>query len=298
MKRFIDTSLGSVAVRIRPASSSTRIPPDSPPWVLLHGASGSWRTFRELARNGALPDTGDLVIIDLPGWGDSPGSRLPFTVEQQSSAVVEVLRALGYRSWYLFGHSMGAVLALDIAASHPEETHAVVALSPTALTAVAALNHPLRHPAMAPLLGMCGLMFILRALGRSAPALLRTVERAGLLRLVLRPFFAHPSVLPRQVFADLALDARPASFLAAAHALRKYDAGTWHSISAPAVLVRGNKDIFTPPDELRALAALIPHAHRVVLDDTGHFAHIEDATGTAGLMTALRAASQTLDALD
>ena len=297
MKRFIDTSLGSVAVRTRPAHSSTRTPPGTPPWVFLHGASGSWRTFRELARSGALPDECDQVIIDLPGWGDSPGS-LPFTVEQQGSAVVEVLRALNHRSWYLFGHSMGAVLALDIAASHPQETHAVVALSPTALAAGAALNHPLRHPAMAPLLGMCGLMLILRALGRSAPALLRTAERAGLLRLILRPFFARPSVLQRQVFADLALDARPASFIAAAHALRKYDAGTWHSISAPVVLVRGSKDIFTPPGELRSLAALIPHAQRVVLDRTGHFAQIEDAAGTAGLMAALRAASQTLDALD
>ena len=297
MKRFIHTSLGSVAVRIRPAHSSARITPGTPPWVLLHGASGSWRTFRELVRSPVLPDTCDHVMIDLPGWGESPG-MLPFTVEQQGRAVAEVLRGLNYRSWYLFGHSMGAVLALDIAASHPEETHAVVALSPTALTAGAALNHPLRHPSMAPLLGMFGLMFILRILGRAAPWLLRRAERAGLLRLVLGPFFAAPSDLQRPVFADLALDARPASFIAAAHALKKYDAGTWHSITAPVVLARGSKDIFTPPGELRSLAALMPHSQSVVLNRTGHFAQIENPAETAGLMTALRAASKTLDAPD
>ena len=297
MMRFVHTSLGRVAVRVHAGSSNAKDGPRSPPWVFLHGASGSWRTFRALTFSRALPEECDQVFLDLPGWGDSPG-QLPFTVEQQSRAVVEALRAFSYRSWYLFGHSMGAVLALDIAASHPEETHAVVALSPTALTAVAALNRPLRHPAMAPLVGMYILMFILRALGRTAPAVLRLAERSRLLHLVLRPFFARPSLLQRQVFADLAVDARPASFIAAASALKKYDAGTWQSITAPTILARGSRDIFTPRAEVRALATLIPHAQSVVLTGTGHFAHIEDPAGTAALLTALRAASQTLDGFD
>lgn len=297
MQRFVDTSLGTVAVRVQSGSSRGIGKTGSPPWVFLHGASGSWRTFRALTLEGALPDDSDRVFLDLPGWGDSPG-RLPFTVEQQGNAAVEALTALNYRSWYLFGHSMGAVLALDIAASHPDATLAVVALSPTALTTGAALSRPLHHPAMAPLVGMYGLMFILRALGRTAPVILRIAERSGLLRLILSPLFARPGLIQRQVFADLATDARPASFLAAADALRKYDAGTWRSITAPTVLARGNKDIFTPPAELRSLAALLPHARSAVLGGSGHFAHIEDPAGTAALMIALRPASQTLDGLD
>lgn len=297
MKRFINTSLGTVAVRVHSNPLSGMGRPGSPPWVFLHGASGSWRTFRTLTLEGALPVGCDRVFLDLPGWGDSPG-RLPFTVEQQGSAVVEALTALNYRSWYLFGHSMGAVLALDIAASHPDETRAVVALSPTALTAGAALSQPLRHLAMAPMIGMYGLMSILRALGRAAPAVLRIAERSGLLRLILSPFFARPASMPRRVFADLAVDVRPAAFVAAADALRKYDAGTWRSITAPTILARGSRDIFTPPAELRSLAALLPHARSAVLDSTGHFAHIEDPAATAALMAALSAAPQTLDGLD
>jgi pimeloyl-ACP methyl ester carboxylesterase len=211
---------------------------------------------------------------------------------------VEALRVLNYRTWNLFGHSMGAVLALDIAASHPDETGAVVALSPTALTAVAALNQPLRHPAMAPLVGMYAIMSALRALGRSTPTLLRIAERTGLLRFVLSPLFARPFLLRREVFTDLAADARPASFVAAASALRRYDAGTWQSIAAPTILARGSRDIFTPSAELRALANLIPHARSVVLAGSGHFAHIEDPAAIAELLTTLCAAAEPLDGLD
>lgn len=244
-----------------------------------------------------FPEESDRVFLDLPGWGDSDG-QLHFTVEQQGSAVVEALRALGYRSWSLFGHSMGAVLALDIAAACPKETRAVIALSPTALTAGAALNQPLRHPAMAPLVGMYGLMSILRALGRTAPALLRAAERTGLLRLVLGPLFARPSLLQRQVFADLATDARPSSFIAAAAALGKYDVGPWRFITAPTVLARGSRDIFTPHAEIHALASIIPHARTVELAGSGHFPHIEDPAGTAELLAALRPATQSLNSLD
>lgn len=295
VKHSISTSLGTVVVRVQPAHP-TLAPGQNPPWVFLHGASGSWRTFRAQTGAAAPHAVCDLVLLDLPGWGDS-GCSGTFTVNEQSRAVVEALTALSYRSWYLFGHSMGAVLALDIAASYPTGTHAVVALSPTALTAQTALSQPLRHPTMAPLVGMYALMALLRALGRLTPALLRLVERLGLLRLILGPLFARPFRLPRQIFKDLADDARPASFLAASSALRKYDAGTWRSIAAPTILARGSKDIFTRPAEFRALAALLPHAHVVVLPGTGHFAHLEDPAAIDGLLSRLRPASDFLDGL-
>ncbi len=295
MKRSISTSLGTAVVRVLPAMSPATPGQKAPPWVFLHGASGSWRTFR--AQMNQPHSRFDLVFLDLPGWGDSEVSGT-FAVHQQSRAVVEVLTSLGYRSWYLFGHSMGAVLALDIAASCPAETHAVLALSPTALTAQTALSQPFRHPAMAPLVGMYVLMVLLRAFGRQSSVLLRLVERLGLLRLILSPLFARPFSLRRQVFEDLAIDARPASFIAASSALRKYDAGIWRSIATPTVLARGSKDIFTRPAELHALAALLPHAHAVVLADAGHFAHLEDPAAVSGLLSRLRPASDSLNGSD
>ncbi|GAB3532308.1 alpha/beta fold hydrolase [Arthrobacter tecti] len=278
MKQTVSTRLGPVAVRIRKGTT-----PAAPPWVFLHGASGSWRTFSALLDTRAPGRESDIVLIDLPGWGDSPGT-FPFTIEEQGAAVRTVLRALGYRSWSIFGHSMGGVLAMEIAASEPGKTRAVVVLSPTALTAAAALGNPLRNPTMAPLVGMYALMRFLGGTRKAAPKLLGFARRTGLLRLALAPFFAHPSGVRAQVFTDLARDARPASFIAAARALRQYDVGRWRGISCPTVLVRGEKDIFTPAAELRELTTLIPHARTVVLAGAGHFAHVEDPNAIAALL--------------
>lgn len=270
---------------------------EAPPWVLLHGASGSWRTFNELLNSTALPGDRDIVVIDLPGWGDSPG-RLPFTIEEQGKAVAEVLHVLNYRSWCLFGHSMGGVLSLEIATSAPRQTLAVVVLSPTALTAAAALSHPSRHLSMAPLVGMFCLMLFLRTARSAAPKLLQFARQTGLLRLILGPFFAHPSRIPARAFSDLALDARPASFIAAAEALKNYDVGKWRSITCRTVLARGSHDIFTPAAELHKLSALIPHAQLANLAETGHFAHVEDADATLRLLADLFPVTQPLDSFD
>lgn len=288
----VETPLGQVTARVRPGSTG-----EAPPWVLLHGAAGSWRTFIELLNSKAVPQGRDLVVIDLPGWGDSPGS-LPFTVEEQGEAVIQVLHALGYRRWRLLGHSMGGVLALEIAARAPQDTLAVVVLSPTAVTAAAALGQPLRHLRMAPLYGMYLLMRFLKATGRYAPKLLSFALHTGLLRLILRPFFTRPSRVPERVFRDLAADARPASFLAAAEALRQYDVARWRAIAAATLLARGEKDVFTPAGELHELAALIPHAHCIVLPGAGHFAQLEHPDETALLLASLDFLTQSLDRPD
>ncbi len=281
MLRTIPTSLGPVAVRIHSGSVT-----NATPWVLLHGASGSWRTFNRTI-SGFVSDacTGpeqDLVIIDLPGWGDSP-ARIPFTIEEQGRAVIEVLTALNYAGWRILGHSMGGVLALEIAAAAPRVTLAVVVVSPTARTAAAALRKPFQHPGMAPLVGMYGIMRLLRAVGPATPILLSAARRTGLLRIILAPFFARPSTMTTEVFDDLALDIRPASFLAAADALLQYDVERWRSIATSVLLVRGEKDIFTPQGELDELSALIPGARTAVMPGTGHFAHLEDTQALSQL---------------
>ncbi|WP_081746891.1 alpha/beta hydrolase [Arthrobacter sp. H5] len=278
MNIVMGTLLGPVTVRI-----TQRAGLNAPPWVLLHGASGSWRTFRELQSSPAFPGGSDAVAIDLPGWGDSPG-RCPFTIEEQGTVVAAILTALGYHSWHLFGHSMGGVLALEVAAAHPERTLTAVVLSPTALSAARALHRPLRHLPMAPLVGMYWVMRFLNLTGPSARPLVAFALRIRLLPLILGPFFSRPAGLPAGVFADLAGDVRPASFIAAARALHEYDVGRWQAIAARVVLLRGERDIFTPDGELSELCALIPGSHSAVLHGTGHFAHIEDADAIAELI--------------
>lgn len=274
------TPLGTVRVRISRTAGV-----DAPPWVLLHGAAGSWRTFRELQAARNFPSDVDTVVIDLPGWGDSPGI-VTFTIEAQAAAVVEVLTRAGYRQWRLFGHSMGAVPALEIATIEPDRTLTVVVLSPTALVAARALRRPWRnlYP-MGPLLGMRTIMRFLELTGELGPRLVAVFRRLGLLRLVLRPFVVSPAALTGPVVTALAVDARPAAFAVAADALEHFDFSHWKAAGGTQVLLRGERDVFTPATEMDELARLLPHARVHVLPGTGHFAHIEDPEAVARILS-------------
>ncbi|MHA7153487.1 alpha/beta fold hydrolase [Arthrobacter sp. TMN-50] len=274
-ERF-STALGPVQVRISRTAGV-----DAPPWVLLHGAAGSWRTFRELQAAPGFPTEVDTVVIDLPGWGDSPGVGA-FTIQSQAAAIVEVLTQAGYRRWRLFGHSMGAVPALEIAAAEPDRTLTVVVLSPTTVIASRAFRRPWQNLAtMGPLLGMRIIMRFLDRTGSLSPRLIAIARRAGLLKLVLRPFVVSPASLTGPVVDALAVDARPAAFAVAAKALTDHDFSPWREAGGTQLVLRGERDVFTSAAEAGELTRLLPNARTTVIPGTGHFAHVEDPEAVA-----------------
>ncbi len=221
----------------------------------------------------------DVIAVDLPGWGESPGP-VP-TPADAAEAVVAVARALGYPRWRVVGHSLGAVIALDIAARFPAQTVAVGLVSPTGAAARAILDRPLsgsvRLPAFA---GMVAAMAVLRGLGPVARPLLRGLRLIGALHLLARPLFRHPDRVGRGVSDALAEEIRPAAFLAAVRAARTHDDAAWRRITAPVRAVRGRHDVFAGRQDPRDARRRIPGYRETVLEDSGHFAHVEQAYET------------------
>ncbi len=221
----------------------------------------------------------DVIAVDLPGWGDSPGP-VP-TPADAAEAVVAVARALGYPRWRVVGHSLGAVIALDIAARFPAQTVAVGLVSPTGAAVRAILDRPLsgsvRLPAFA---GMVAAMAVLRGLGPVARPLLRGLRLIGALHLLARPLFRHPDRVGRGVSDALAEEIRPAAFLAAVRAARTHDDAAWRRITAPVRAVRGRRDVFAGRQDPRDARRRIPGYRETVLEDSGHFAHVEQAYET------------------
>jgi len=119
-----------------------------PPLLLLHGFSDSSRSFSLLA-----PELAGrrLVIPDLPGHGGSaPGSDwTPSALAKDMSAFVS---AAGLKRSVLVGHSLGSMVALEMAALHPGLFSGLVLLAGTlrpglddnhpVVTGVAALDDP------------------------------------------------------------------------------------------------------------------------------------------------------------
>jgi lipase len=101
--------------------------PDAEHVVLaIHGVTGSLMAWRTVARE--LDDRICLVAPDLRGRGQSRRLPGPYGIAVHVADLIAVLDHLGAPSAILVGHSMGAFLALRLAAEHRERACAVILL--------------------------------------------------------------------------------------------------------------------------------------------------------------------------
>ncbi|EZP25222.1 putative hydrolase or acyltransferase [Microbacterium oleivorans] len=255
--------------------------------ILLHGAAGSWTTWTPFLR-AVEPPLRDVIVVDLPGWGESPFPEQGIDVARLSRAIREVALRLGYTRWTVVGHSLGGAIALDIAARFSQQTDAVVLVSPSGPAVLDAVRRPIRGGRRLPgFAGMLLAMRILAGLGSASAPLLRWLDRVGMLRPLSSPLFAHPALIDASVVSALAAEIRPRSFLAAARAAAVYDETTWRGIRCPVRSVRGARDVFVGPDDGARLASTIPDFRETVLDAAGHFAAIEQPAAVAALLQEL-----------
>lgn len=92
--------------------------------VLLPGFPWSAGSLAPLAR--ALADDFTVVVMDLPGYGNSHAVGNSPTLGDYADAVAENLGALGIDRCHLYGTHTGAQVALEVAVRHPERIANVV----------------------------------------------------------------------------------------------------------------------------------------------------------------------------
>ena len=103
-----------------------------PAVVLLHQTPRSWDEYRDVLP--LLAEQGlQAIALDTPGFGGSaplPGTP---TIERWCEAIAAALDALGVARAVVAGHHTGGVIAIELAAGHPDLVSALV-LSSTPLT--------------------------------------------------------------------------------------------------------------------------------------------------------------------
>jgi pimeloyl-ACP methyl ester carboxylesterase len=121
---------------VRTATDDDRSEPGRPALLLLHGLAGTGGQWEPQAA--ALAPLCRVLALDLRGHGRS--SRPPdgdYRIATHAGDVLAVADALGLERFLLVGHSFGASVAIEVAATRPDRVQALGLVDPGGDTAEA-----------------------------------------------------------------------------------------------------------------------------------------------------------------
>ena len=90
-----------------------RRPGEGPALVLVPGTWGDLQTFAPLMAR--LPEDTPVVVIELCWHGGNVPARLDLSIEELADDVLWVVKKLGLKNYYISGHSIGGMIAVEIA---------------------------------------------------------------------------------------------------------------------------------------------------------------------------------------
>lgn len=265
-------------VAFRRGSVLVRAVGEGPPVLLIHGLSLHTATWKVL--EGTL--TGHRVIeFDLPGSGRSDSPKSPASMRGLARLATRVLDHFEVERADVLGHSMGGMVAQQLAADAPERVRRLVLVATTPgvggvqgdLKALMGMATPLRF--ISARAHTRSLAAITGGRGRRDPVWM--AEQARLLRLVAPTATGYLGQL-----ATMA----PWSGLP-----------RLGSISHPTLVVAGDADPLTPVTNGMLLARHIPQARLLVLPGEGHLMLLDAAGGAPHAVASFLAATELEDAL-
>jgi 3-oxoadipate enol-lactonase len=212
-----------------------------------------------------LGDGFRTLAIDLRGHGESKVNDGPFSLDDLSDDVAELIGAEGEAGTVVIGCSLGGMVAQGVAIKIPHLLGGLV---------LAGTSHKQTPESQAMMEK------------RSAEALggMSSIAAATLDRWFPKAFRdARPDVVETVRGWLLAADATV--FSRGWQAIRdlNYEAQL-PKIELPALLIRGSEDASTPLPRMQAMADLIPHGSFISMSDVGHFAPMQEPGDFATLV--------------
>jgi pimeloyl-ACP methyl ester carboxylesterase len=231
---------------------------ERPTVVLLHGGPGSFdhSTFKpEFSR---LAEVAQVVYLDLPGHGRSEwGDPAEWSFELAADSMRDFCDALGIAAPVVFGHSLGAMVALVYGARHPGHASALVIQSGMANVDVDRIVEDFRR------VGGDEVADVVRRVYGGETDSVTPDEWAPCWRL-FGPWV--PVEERARTVMNVELNSPGLDLM------RSFDVrDRLGAIDSPTLVCTGELDPMTPPSAARVIAEAIPGARLEILEGAGHF---------------------------
>lgn len=254
--------------------------PDEATFVLIHGLGGSHLNWLQVAPG--LAGLGQVLALDLPGFGSSPRSGRGSSLMDERRLLGRFLAALATGHVVLCGNSMGGAIAVLQAAVEPEAVAGLVLTSSALPWARGGWPHPAVMGAFAAYdSGFVG--------DRFARMRMRRIHPEQVVRLGYRMVAADPRSIPDEIFrmnVDLVRERQADpdaadAFLDAARSMLRLGkrpdvaARALDAIRCPVLVLHGRRDRFVPAAFAEAVLSSHPTWRGRIFPDVGHAPQME-----------------------
>lgn len=229
--------------------------PAGTPVIFLHGVTDSWHSFERVLP--LLPPDIHAFAISQRGHGDSSRPASGYSLSDMADDLAAFLDAVHLQRAFIVGHSMGASVAQRFAIDHPERTSGLVLMG-----AFATFREPefeaFVRTSILPLTDPIGADF---AREWQLSTLAQEMDAAHLDTAVVETLKV-PAFVWHAAFSGLLETGDCTSELT--------------SVTAPTLLIRGERDTYASAAAQIRLLQVLPHATLITCEQHGHAFHWED----------------------
>jgi pimeloyl-ACP methyl ester carboxylesterase len=226
------------------------------PLLLIHGLGSSTQDWE--LQIPYLAAHYQVIVFDLRGHGKTDKPNHPYTVSEFANDTLALIKALSLEKVHVVGHSLGGMIAFQLALDHPEYVKTLTIIN----SAPAVIFPGIKAQVLFYLRGVSVRLFGMKHLSHNLSKMLFPKPEQENLRLL---------------FVQRWLENDPQAYINSLHAFKNWS--VMHKLSeikCPTLIITADND-YTPVSFKEFYARLIPGSKVVIIQDSRHISTIDQS---------------------
>jgi len=216
--------------------------------VLIYGWGSNQKKWEEV-KNILQKNGFDVLVFDLPGFGNTPPPKEVWGINNYSDFVLKKIKERGWESFHLLGHSFGGQIATFLAINYPQKIKKIIFCAPAIIR-----KQNLKYKILAKI----------ARLGRRFLEILGLKKIVPKFQKIISKFWGSDYYQAQGIMKDIIKK------------VFKEDLSEFlDKIQVPTMIIWGNKDKMLPLKHGIIIKQEIPNSKLVILENIGHSPHIE-----------------------